>query len=197
MRTPLDRPLLIFYGVTLLSTFIAIFQSSVEVEEARRATRVLSYYLTFFIVTNLVRERRQLNFLLNGLFLLATIVAAAMVAQFLLGDSVQLLPGRVESLDTQGTMFEDVTRILPPGCSIVLVSFVDNLMHLGSRKIQATRMAEIPSMWLIGNGALNNLSPQLLGSTNNGDLFSWCIFSEGLTGEDLSGGVWWSYSRQL
>lgn len=122
--TPLDWPLLIFYGVTLFSTFIAIYQSSVEVEAARRAIRVLSYYLTFFVVTNLVRERRQLNFLLNGLFLLATLVAAAMVVQFLLGDSVRLLPGRVETLNTQGTIYEDVARIVPPGFSILLISFV-------------------------------------------------------------------------
>ncbi|HUV67628.1 MAG TPA: O-antigen ligase family protein [Sedimentisphaerales bacterium] len=124
VRTPLDWPLLIFYAVTLLSTFIAILKSSVEAQTALRATRVLSYYLTFFIVTNLVRDRRQLNFLLNSLFLLATIVAAAMIVQFLLGDSVQLLPGRVETLNTQGTMYEDITRILPPGWPIVLVSFV-------------------------------------------------------------------------
>ena len=121
VRTPLDRPLLIFYGVTLLSTFIAIFQSSVDVVDARRAMRVLSYYLTFFVVTNLVRELRQLLSLLNGLFLLATIVAAAMIVQFFLGHTVQLLPGRVESLATQ---YEDVTRILPPGWSIILISFV-------------------------------------------------------------------------
>jgi len=124
VHTPLDRPLLIFYGMTLLATLIAIFQSSADAEEARRMIRVMSYYLTFFIVTNLVRERRQLNLLLNGLFILATIVAAAMVAQFLLGDTIHLLPGRVESLSTQQDIFNDITRILPPGWSIVLVSFV-------------------------------------------------------------------------
>jgi len=124
IHTPLDWPILIFYVVTLLSTIIAILKSSVEVQTALRATRVLSYYLTFFIVTNLMRDRRQLNFLLNGLFLLATMVAAAMVVQFLLGDAVHILPGRVETLATQGTIYEDVTRITPPGFTIVLVSFV-------------------------------------------------------------------------
>lgn len=124
VRTPLDRPLLLFCGVTLLSTIFALFRSSVDVQEALRATRVLSYYLTFFIVTNLVRERRQLNYLVNCIFVLATIVAAAMIGQYVLGDSVTLLPGRVEALNTQGTSFESVTRIAPPGFSIVLVSFV-------------------------------------------------------------------------
>src|SRR3990172_1676555 len=139
--TPLDRPLLIFCGVTRLSTSIAIFQSSAEVQAALRATRVLSYYLTFFAVTNLVRERRQLNILLNGLFLLATLVAAAMVVQFMLGDSVQLISGRVETLNTQGTSFEGVSRISPPGFSLVLVSFVAILCSLVLERLK-------PSGWL-------------------------------------------------
>jgi O-antigen ligase len=124
VRTPLDRPLLIFYAVTLLSTFMAIGQASVDALVARRGIRVLSYYLIFFVVTNLVRGLRQLDFLLKGLFSLATVVAGAMVVQFLLGKSLRLLPGRVESLRTRGAMYEDITRILPPGWSIVLVSLV-------------------------------------------------------------------------
>jgi len=121
VRTPLDTPLLIFYGVTLVSTLIALSQSSVDIVDARRAFRILSYYLTFFLVTNLIRERRQLNLLVNSFFLLATVVAAGMVAQYFLGRSVILLPGRVESLATK---YGDVTRILPPGWSTILVSFV-------------------------------------------------------------------------
>jgi O-antigen ligase len=150
VRTQLDWPLLIFYGLTLLSTFIAVLQSSVEVQEALRATRVLTYYLTFFIVTNLVRERRQLNFLLKGLFLLATIVAAAMVVQFLLGDSIHLLPGRVETLNTQGTLFEDITRILPPGWSIVLVSFVAILCILVLEKFKPLGWLKFLQIGLLG-----------------------------------------------
>jgi O-antigen ligase len=150
VRTPLDWPLLIFYGVTLLSTFIALDQSSVEVEPARRAIRVLSYYLTFFIVTNLIREHRQLNFLLNGLFSLATIVAAAMVVQFLLGDSIHILPGNVESLTTQSTIYEDVTRILPPGLSIVLVSFVAILCILVLEKFKPLGWLKFLQCGLLG-----------------------------------------------
>jgi O-antigen ligase len=150
VRTPLDRPLLIFYGVTLLSTFIAIFQSSVDVVDARRAMRVLSYYLTFFVVTNLVRELRQVNFLLNSFFLLATIVGAAMVVQFFLGNTVQLLPGRVESLGTQGVVYEDITRIIPPGLSIVLVSFGALLSILVLEKTRPRRLLKFLQCGLLG-----------------------------------------------
>ena len=154
VRTPLDRPLLIFCGVTLLSTFIAIFQSSVDVVDARRAMRVLSYYLTFFIVTNLVRELRQLNFLLNSLFFLATVVAAAMIVQFFLGHTVQLLPGRVESLGTQGVVYEDITRILPPGWSIILISFIAILCILVLEKIKPLGWPKFLQCGLLGMALL-------------------------------------------
>jgi O-antigen ligase len=150
VRTPLDRPLLIFYGGTLLSTFIAISQSSVDILDARRGIRVLSYYLVFFIVTNLVRELRQLNFLLNSFFFLATIVAVTMVVQFFLGHTVKLLPGHVESLGTQGVVYGDVTRIVPPGWSIILVSFVALLCILVLEKTKPRRLLKFLQFGLLG-----------------------------------------------
>ncbi len=127
IRTPLDLPIFLFLGISLLSTAIALYNTtnlSVEFEYARRALRVFSYYLTFFVVTNLLRDRQQLNLLLKSLYILATVVALAIVLQFILGSSVQLLPGRVETLFTQSTAYEDITRVLPPGWSVVLVSFL-------------------------------------------------------------------------
>jgi len=150
VHTPIDRPLLIFFGVTLLSTFIAIFRSSVDIIDARRAIRVFFYYLTFFIVTNLVRELRQLNFLLNSLFLLANIVAVGIVVQFFLGSSVHLLPGRAESLSTQSVIYEDVTRVLPPGWSIILVSFVAIFCILVLEKNEPRRWLKFLQCGLLG-----------------------------------------------
>lgn len=150
VRTPLDWPLLIFIAVTLLSTFISLYQSSVPAEEARRWIRVLFYYLTFFIVTNLVRDRRQLNLLLNGIFMLATVVAAVMLAQYLLGSSVTLLPGRVESLNTQGVDYAEITRILPPGLSIVLVAFITTFCILLQEKDQPFVRLKIFQSGLLG-----------------------------------------------
>lgn len=150
LRTPLDWPIVIFIGVTLLSTFIALSQKSVDPVGARRWIRVLSYYLTFFIVTNLVRDRRQLNLLLNGIFIMATIVAVAMVAQFLLGDSIRILPGRVETLSTQGTIFADITRIAPPGFSILLVSFVIILCIFVMEKIKPLGWLKFFQLGILG-----------------------------------------------
>ena len=124
IRTPLDWSLLFFLIVPIFTTVVAYYRGPVNLVLARRAFRVFSYYLTFFLVTNLVRERYQLDFLLKGIYILATIVAVAIVLQFILGSSMQILPGRVETLATQDTMYEGITRVLPPGWSVVLVSFI-------------------------------------------------------------------------
>lgn len=154
VHTPLDWPLLIFLGVTLLSTFIALYHSSVDSVDARRWIRVLAYYLTFFVVTNLVRERRQLNFLVNGFFLLGTMVASVMVVQFLLGDSVQILSGRIGSLVTEGTVYEDVTRILPPGYPIVIVSFMAIICILSLEKFNIHGWLKFLQVGLFGIGVI-------------------------------------------
>jgi O-antigen ligase len=136
VRTPLDLPLLVFYGVTLFSTLVAIVHSSLSPYDAIPRIRVFSYYLTFFVVTNLVRDRRQLNLLLNGIFVLATIVAAAMIAQYFLGDSVQLVersqPGSMVAQDSFGAS----SRIAPPGLSIVMVTLVTSLCILVLDKVR-------------------------------------------------------------
>ncbi len=137
VRTPLDLPLLAFFGVTLFSTCLAVARSSVPFDYAIAAVRVFSYYLTFFVVTNLVRERRQIDFLVNGIFLLATIVALGMIGQYLLGGSVQLIPSSFGGLDSSDTSFDSARRIAPPGLSIVLVSLVAGLCILVVERFKA------------------------------------------------------------
>jgi hypothetical protein len=154
VRTPLDWPLIVFFSITLLSTFLAVANGSLDGVEARRWIRIITYYLTFFVVTNMVGNRRQLDFLVNGIFLLATIVAAVMIMQFALGSSVQILPGRVESLWTQGTTFEDITRVLPPGISIVIVSFITLICILTLTKSESKRLPGFIQCGLLGSALL-------------------------------------------
>ncbi len=122
--TPLDAPLLAFWGTAMLSTLFAILRSTVAQWAAFDEMRTISYYLTFFVVTNLVRDRRQTRTLVRGFFLLAAGVAVAMLAQFALGKSAIFLAGRVETLKTQYTVYREITRILPPGQSVLLVAFL-------------------------------------------------------------------------
>jgi hypothetical protein len=151
VRTPLDLPLLGFYAVALLSTFAAIFGSSLDFNLGMREMRTLSYYLTFFAVTNLVREKRQVRLLLRGFFFLAILVAAVMLAQFLLGDSVRLLPGRVETVQS-GTY--GITRVLPPGQSLILVGFILTTVALGLNRLGAVNTLALLQWGLLGVAVL-------------------------------------------
>jgi hypothetical protein len=148
IRTPLDLPLLVFYSMALLSTFVAVSQSSVEFEDARRAIREITYYMTFFVVTNLVREERQLHLLVRGFFLLATIVAVVMIAQYLVGESVHLLPGYVGTLQVSGKLYSGAIRVVPPGRSLILVSFITLISMLSIEKL-TLRSIFIFIQWLL------------------------------------------------
>lgn len=130
VHTPLDKPLLAFFTIALISTTIAVLQSSVDFESAMRSLRIIAYYLTYFVVTNLIREDQQLHLLLRGLSILGTVVAVGMIAQYTIGDSFFLLPGRVETLRTQGTTYAGITRILPPGQSLVLLALINSIAAL-------------------------------------------------------------------
>ena len=128
--TPLDWPVLVFYGVVLLSATTAVISGSLDSVNARREMRFFTYYLVFFAVINLVRNKRQLLLLIRGIFFLSVIVAIAMVAQFFLGERYSLVLGHVYSLARVGSQYEDVTRIIPPGLSLIFVGCVMAVVNL-------------------------------------------------------------------
>ena len=125
VRTPLDWPLLVFWGASLISTVIAIKGLSLPWKDSLNEIRVATGYLIFFAVTNLVRNKRQLALLIRGFLFLATIVALAMIAQYLFGRSWVILAGRVEDVvvEGQGEVLARGARIIPPGQSIIMVAF--------------------------------------------------------------------------
>jgi O-antigen ligase len=77
-----------------------------------------------------------------------------MIVQFFLGHTVHLLPGRVERLGTQGVVYEGITRILPPGVSIILVSFVAILCILVLEKIKPLGWLKFLQFGLLGMALL-------------------------------------------
>ncbi|RJP50456.1 MAG: hypothetical protein C4583_10545 [Anaerolineaceae bacterium] len=122
--TPLDIPLFGFVFIAFFSTMIAILFSSLTPQQSFGEVRNIANYLVFFAVTNLLRTKKQVKTLINGILALASLVSVAMIVQYVLGPSNQLLPGRVEILVTEKSSFTDVTRIIPPGYSLVFVAFI-------------------------------------------------------------------------
>ena len=153
-RTPLDFPLLAFYGSIVLSTALAMLHSNLDFNLALRGLRPITYYLVFFIVTNLIREEHQLMFLIHGLFLLGTVVAGAMLAQYLVGTSLALIPGRVETLSINYVSYEGITRILPPGQSLILLGFIALTMALGMEDLRIQSFYRLLQSGLMGIAVL-------------------------------------------
>jgi hypothetical protein len=119
-RTPLDLPLLLFILAAFVSAGVSIFVYGLDYRRIiSTPLRTILYYLIFFAITNLVREKKQIRFLLNSLLWLGTFVALAMIIQARVGDSVRLLPGRVEG----ASQISWAARIIPPGDSVILVTF--------------------------------------------------------------------------
>jgi hypothetical protein len=150
VHTPIDLPLLVFLGLIVISTFLAMYKKDITYSTGIRGIREISYLATFFIVTNLIRKKEQFKLLFNGLIFLTIVVALAMVAQFILGSSVSLFPGRIESLYTQGETFTDITRVLPPGQSLIMVMFIVLVVLLMINKKDKPQFILIGEVGLIG-----------------------------------------------
>lgn len=96
--------------------------------------RVIYYYLMFYITTNLVKDKCDIEFLIEGMNWLTGIVALVMVLQFGLGRTIPILEGRVEVLSAQAS---SITRITDtPGEGLITVMVIINLIRLITGRIK-------------------------------------------------------------
>ncbi|MCD4671527.1 MAG: O-antigen ligase family protein [Anaerolineaceae bacterium] len=149
--TPLDLPLILFYIWAIGTTVIAIVNETVSPSAYIPEIRIVSYYLIFFVVTNLLREKRQVETLVNGFFFLATVVAVAMIYQYTLGTTVPFLSGRVEVLETAGNVSSEITRITDTsGEGIITLAFILKSVLLMTKSIKVQRMPTLVQWVLFG-----------------------------------------------
>lgn len=129
VKTPLDKPLILFYCSVLISAGIATIYFNVDFNMVMRQFRCLTYYLTFFVVTNCIREKSEIRLIIKGLLVIAAVVGVAMIIQAVIGQSFLLMPGRVEMATTLGLRYQSL-RILPPGQTLIYVMFITIVCHL-------------------------------------------------------------------
>lgn len=122
--TPLDLPILILVGVCAFSTFRGIAQGSTQFHSGIRDLRPTVYYLLYFPLIHLIPGAMAQRRLWIGLLLLACLTSLAALLQSVLGPSVPILPGRVESLYTAGSRYEEIARVIPPGESLIFLFFI-------------------------------------------------------------------------
>ncbi len=129
VQTPLDVPILLFFGASTLSFFNAIYNLGTDKGWLIPYWRVLFAYLMFFAVTNLVRTRQQFLTLTVGVLVLASIVAVLMIIQAGAGPSINILPN-VGTATVLGQEYADVFRVMPPGMPLVIMLFLPALTLL-------------------------------------------------------------------
>lgn len=129
VRTPLDLPMILFFVAGIVSFFNAIYSLGTNRGFLIPILRLLFDYLIFFAVTNFVTTRGQLMTLVGGMIVMATIVAALMVLQQVLGGSAGILPGiKALAADTFQQSFNGVARVSAPGVALVFVMLLPTLV---------------------------------------------------------------------
>jgi len=122
--SPLNLPLLCFFVWGVAASAFGLLYSGVDISKLIPEVRDITYYLIFFIVINLVRTKEQLKPFIQALLLLATINAIFMIVQFVFGEKLAFIPGRIEVLNTQGEVFKSVTRITDSTTEGLLITAV-------------------------------------------------------------------------
>lgn len=167
LTTPLDLPIFLFILAAFISAGISIFRSGLDINSVIRGLRLMIYYLLVIVITNLIRERKQIRLLFGGLFVIGSVVSLMMLIQARIGDSVRLLPGRVEEVSNFWT-----TRIIPPGKEVIfvmLISAICTLVIMNRPFFKTTYFFLIP---ILGGGVLLTYNRQFWGSM----VFSLFIF---------------------
>jgi len=122
-RTPLDLPVLLFYGSILLGLCTAVLRFGISFSAASYEARYMMHYLVFFAVTNLIRNRSQAVRLAQGVTVLGMLTAIAMLTQSSLFPSIAPTPNL--------TMQEGgVVRVFHPGITLVYLGLYVVLSHL-------------------------------------------------------------------
>lgn len=153
-KSDLNLPLFVFYGAALLSVVLAITNFGVTLRHALSELRIITCYGTFFIVTHFIRGKSQIQFLIRGMFAIATVVSIFMMTQAILGESVVLIPARIEQLVTLGQSHSNVTRVIPPGHILVFCMFLIGACVCILKKFKASQMAFWALVFLLALGVL-------------------------------------------
>ena len=142
-------PLLLFWGLALLSTLIHLADNSIIVGDGIQEMRIISYYLLMIPFIHLIRDKKQLERFLSILFGLATITAIVNLLQYILGDTVTFLSGRVEQFA------DGVVRITDnPGEGIITTTFIVLTVRLFLSKFKFNNLFHFAQWAVIGAAML-------------------------------------------
>ncbi len=157
--TPIGILLILFFLWAIGVTFYQLLYGSVEEDTAISEMRIVSYYLTFILAVNLLRNKDDISRLIKGLLFIATIVSGLMIIQFILGPTIKIIPGRVEQLITDGRVHSQVTRIMDTtGEGLITVAFILQTTLLFIRKVKLSHFLSLAQWAILGIGVILTFS---------------------------------------
>jgi len=118
LKSPPEKALALFLLLTILIVIASVKFFGIDFHTVLRLFRSISYYLIFYIITNLIVTKKQIRFLVTGLFITAAVVAVVMLIQTTVGESIPLIPE--SRIDYEG----NALRLRPPGQTLLFVSLV-------------------------------------------------------------------------
>jgi O-antigen ligase len=155
VETPLDTPLLLFCAAAIVGVATAVRNHGVRFSHATPEARVYLYYLIFFVVTNLIRTRSQLDRLIYGIPLIAVLVAGMMVIQAVAGRSLSIFRG----WSVQG---DELVRLFNPGFVACYIALMTLTCDMALRKDQRSRSVHTLVILLLGLGLLTTVTRNVL-----------------------------------
>ncbi|MCX5885187.1 MAG: O-antigen ligase family protein [Proteobacteria bacterium] len=155
IRTPIDIPLILFFIACVIALINGIAIQKADFNVAFRTFRYTSYYLLFFLITNLIRNKRDLTLFIRGVFFIALITSIVTILQSILGTSLPIpFIGRVETLVTARISYEGVTRSISSGLFLIYLSFISLGCIVVTRRLEGKTILWGISVIIFGLGLL-------------------------------------------
>lgn len=153
-RSMVSTPILILMCYAVFSALYGLVTGNTDFNHSMRGLRTFSYYIVFFVVVGRAYSPKSARILLRGLVILAIVTSLGMIIQYVVGEGIQILPRRVETLRTDGIEMAGVTRILPPGQTLVFFVFTVAIARLLFNRNADWKKEDILIALLTGSGVL-------------------------------------------
>jgi O-antigen ligase len=156
IRTPLDIPVLLFFGAALVGVITSVRSNGIPFSYTTPEARVYLYYSIYFIVTNLIRTSSQLIRFIRGILLIGVLVAVTMVIRAMLGRSY-LIFSNADAVQGEG-----VVRLFNPGFVLCFISLVVLVCEKALNNDQRSYFVHYLVILLFGVAILTTVSRNLL-----------------------------------
>ena len=146
-RTPLDVPLFLFGLAFFISIGISFFVRNVDFHLITLSVRLFMNYFLYFVLTNLIREKKQIRLLLYGMLAVSLVISLAIILQAILGKSHAFLPtmGAGTYREIPGAL-----RIGAPGHPVLFVMFIMTICALSQLNVPVLKSRYYYLLFIFG-----------------------------------------------